>query len=152
MDGGAALTIAFEDFHAVTTAVYRFAYALDTCDWALMRSLFADRVEVDTTGTGQRAATHDTIAAEEFVWRVKISETGFEGTQLLLGNPIVEVDGDRADVTVCFYGEHVAAITAGDPWYTIGGYQHWGLRRHPHGWRIDRFTLKRCGPAATATS
>jgi hypothetical protein len=141
VESGAAVTISFEDFHAVTSTVYRFAYALDNSDWTLMRSLFADEVEVDTTRTGQRGSTPGVIPAEDFVWQVKVSETGFEGTQLLLGNPIVDADGDRADVTLCFYGEHVAAITTGDPWYTIGGYQHWGLTRRSDGWRIDRFTL-----------
>ena len=46
------------------------------------------------------------------VWNVKLTETGFEGTQLLLGNPMVTVDGDDAECVVSFYGEHVALTVA----------------------------------------
>jgi len=130
----------FEEFYDLTTMIYRFAYGLDTGNWELMRTLFADRVEIDTSATGQ-GVEKSWIAADEFVWRVKLSETGFDGTQLLLGNPIVDVDGDTAEVTVCFYGEHVAAITSGDPWYTIGGYQTWRLARTDGRWLVDGFTL-----------
>lgn len=53
-------------------------------------------------------------------WNVKLTETGFEGTQLLLGNPMVTVDSDDAECVVSFYGEHVARgsqrlTEAGDP-------------------------------------
>lgn len=42
----------FEDFHAITDRVYTLAYALDHRDWTLMRSVFADRLSVDTAAVG----------------------------------------------------------------------------------------------------
>ena len=87
----------FEDFHAITDRVYTFAYALDHRDWTLMRSVFADRLSVDTAAVGHEGGAQGELTAEEMVWNVKLTETGFEGTQLLLGNPMVTVAGDDAE-------------------------------------------------------
>jgi hypothetical protein len=132
----------FEDFHAITDRVYTFAYALDHRDWTLMRSVFADRLSVDTAAVGHEGGAQGELTAEDMVWSVKLTETGFEGTQLLLGNPMVTVDGDDAECVVSFYGEHVALTVAGDPTYTIGGYQYWGLTRVSGSWLINRFRLE----------
>jgi SnoaL-like domain len=132
----------FEDFYQITQKVYTFAYALDHRDWDLMRSVFADRMSVDTSRVRGDEADNAEITAEEMVWNVKLTETGFEGTQLLFGNPMVTVDGDTAQCTVCFYGEHVAPTVSGDPTYTIGGYQYWGLTKVDGGWLLSSFRLE----------
>ena len=133
--------VGFEDFQQITGAAYTFAYALDTQDWKLMRTVFADKISVDTSATGN-GAKNGFMAAEDFIWNVKITETGFEGTELLLGNPQVMVDGDQAFLRVAFYGEHVAAIASGDNFYTIGGYQDFRLHRTAGKWVIDGFRLR----------
>ena len=131
---------AWEDFYAITSAAYTFADALDNRDWAKMRTVFADVVDVDTTGAGNNTS-RSSISADDFIWRVRIQETGFEGTELLFGNPRVTVNGDRATLVVAFYGEHVAAVASGDNFYTIGGYQYFQLRKTGGGWLIDGFKL-----------
>ena len=104
--------ISFEDFNAITSAVYTFAYALDTRDWALMRTVFADALAVDTSAaTGKEP---ETLPADAFIWDVKVTETGFEGTELLFGNPQAGIDGDTAYLRLAFYGEHIAAIADGN--------------------------------------
>lgn len=132
-------SVSFEDYHGVTTTVYRFAFALDTHDWDLMRTLFDDQVHVDVDEVNPKGS--GTLSGERFVWQVKLQETGFEGTQLMLTNPIVTVDGDEASVIVHFYGEHIYATVDGEPWYTIGGYQEFKLRRRGDGWVIHGFAL-----------
>lgn len=131
---------AWEDFYAITSAAYTFADALDHRDWPTMRTVFADVVDVDTTGAGN-ATGRANISAENFIWRVRIQETGFEGTELLLGNPRVTVKGDRASLVMAFYGEHVAAVASGDNFYTIGGYQDFELTRIGGRWLISGFRL-----------
>jgi len=128
------------EFNALTTLAYRFAECLDKSRWDEMRSLFAPQVDVDTTATGN-SSVHKVRTAEEHVWHVKIQETGFDGTLLLLGNPQVSVTGDTAEATFTFYGEHVAAVAAGDNFYTIGGYQSFHFRRTAGRWLIDGFRL-----------
>ena len=133
--------VGFEDFQGVTNAAYTFAYALDTQDWALMRSVFADQMSVDTSATGTEART-GLLTAEEFIWNVKITETGFEGTELLMGNPQVSVESDEAFLRIAFYGEHIASIAFGENFYTIGGYQDFRMRRDHGRWLIDGFRLR----------
>ncbi|MGE0383981.1 MAG: nuclear transport factor 2 family protein [Gammaproteobacteria bacterium] len=131
----------FSQFQAVSSAVYTFAHALDTRDWPLMRTVFADEISVDTSGAG-RGHAGNVVKAESFIWDVKISETGFEGTLLLFGNPQVAVEGDVAYFRAAFYGEHTAAVADGENFYTIGGYQDWRLRRIGGHWKIDGFRLR----------
>jgi len=136
----AAARVSWENFQDITNAAYTFASALDHQDWTKMRTVFADKVDVDTTGANNGTGKA-TITAETFIWRVKVTETGFDGTQLLMGNPQVEVNGDRARLVVGFYGEHVAAVVSGDNFYTIGGYQTFELHRTNGRWLIDGFRL-----------
>ncbi|MBG6119973.1 MULTISPECIES: nuclear transport factor 2 family protein [unclassified Sphingobium] len=129
----------WQDFNAVTTVAYRFAEYLDMRKWREMRTIFYDTVDTDTTAIGRK--TRGPVSADEHVWHVKIQETGFEGTLLMLSNPQVTIEGDRAKLVATFYGEHVAAVASGDNFYTVGGYQTFGMRRVGGRWLIDSFIL-----------
>ena len=46
-----------DDEYDICETVYRFAYGVDTRDWALYRSIFADEIHVDYSSYGGYAPT-----------------------------------------------------------------------------------------------
>jgi len=78
------------DQRAVTDVAIRYATALDTRDWSLLRTCFTDDVE---TRYGPAPAVRGFDAFERTVrsWMPDAVRS-----QHLISNPVVEVDGDQA--------------------------------------------------------
>ena len=127
------------DREEVRETVYRYATGVDTRDWELYRSIFADRVHVDFSSWNGRPGAE--TSADEWVAGVKVLFTGLDATQHVMSNPIVDLDGDRAVCTVYMKAEHFLYSEAGDDSFAIGGYYRDTLVRTGAGWRIDGVTL-----------
>ena len=131
-----------EDRLDVTETVYRYAYGVDTRDFALYRSIFAERVAFDFTSFHGGAPT--VVPADEWVTGVERLFTRLAATQHSMTNPIPSVDGDAATCRMYVRAHHV--LDADDPasWYTIGGYYDDTLVRAaagPAGWLLTGVTL-----------
>ncbi len=117
------------DERAIERALIRLARAMDDRDWAAMAEILAEDAEGDF-GTGRLAGSPAIIE----VIRGFLDRCG--PTQHLLGNVIVDVDGDVA--TSRAYIRDVHLNTSADPsvrFYTIGDYRDtW--RRSGDGWRL----------------
>ena len=83
-----------EDRLAVAECVYRYATAVDTRDWAMYRSLFADEVEIDFSSYGP-GLPPVTMAADDWVAGLKPLFAGLAATQHMMSNPLVELEGER---------------------------------------------------------
>jgi hypothetical protein len=131
-----------EDQLAVTQTVYRYAYGIDTKDFAAYRSIFADEVRVDFTSySGGEAAT---ITADEWVARVRPLFTGLAATQHTMTNPLPDVRGDVATCRMYMQAHHVLDPSDPAASYTIGGYYDDRLVRSasgPAGWLLTGVTL-----------
>lgn len=133
-------TTTAEDKVAVAETVYRYALGVDTRDWPLYRAQFADRVHVDFTGFA--AGMPDTeMAADTWVAGVRPLFERLHATHHLMGNPIVDVDGDSARITMYVQATHVG--DPGDPGarYTIGGYYENRLARVDARWLLTAVKL-----------
>lgn len=79
-----------EEERAIVALINRYATALDTADWALLRSCWADRLDVDY-GTGETWSSGD--ALNEFMERFHTGLT----TMHMNGNYVIDDAGpDRA--------------------------------------------------------
>lgn len=114
----------------IERVVKAYATALDKHDWAALDEVFAPDATAFYDGFGSVGSRADIVA----LVRSALERCGT--TQHLLGNVVIDIDGDQA-TAACY----LQAIHLG-----LGGYQGqimtvWGeyrdrLQRRPEGWRI----------------
>jgi hypothetical protein len=119
------------DDEAVVAVLIRYARAIDTKDWGLLRTCFTKDVVSDYGDIGSWRGVRDLIRF------MQDAHAGMGPTQHLLSNFQVAVDGDQA--TSVAYVQAVTVL-ASDPqdWIdTIGIYDD-QLVRVDDGWRISQ--------------
>lgn len=128
-----------QDRADITDLINRYATGIDRRDWALYRSIFADELEMDFSSySGQPGAK---MTGDEWVAGVQLLLPGFDATQHLFSNFVIEADGDDATATVYMQAEHFIANSLGDNSHTLGGYYVHKLKRSAQGWKIHATTL-----------
>lgn len=128
------------DHQAICETVYRYGYALDTSDWALYRSVFADEVDFDfSTYTGRPLIR---MRAEDLVASAATLFAGFAATQHTMTNPLVSIDGDRGRCSMYIEAAHSVDPDPGAPWFVMGGHYEDKLVRHNGAWLLDAVTMK----------
>ena len=131
-----------DDKLAVAETIYRYAVGIDTRDFTLYRSIFADEVSIDFTSYSGGQAT--TMTGDQWLGGVMPLFSGLAATQHSMTNPMVSVDGDDATCRMYMQAHHVYDPTDRASWFTIGGYYDDTLVRSPHGpagWLITGVTL-----------
>ncbi|WP_245669592.1 nuclear transport factor 2 family protein [Nocardia speluncae] len=125
------------DRDAVADTVNRYTYALDDRDWALLDEVFAPDAVV-RYGAAEAPAVRGRAATVAMI-RSFLDRCG--PSQHLLGNHIIEIDGDTAS-SIC--KARVLHIGAGDnanlTYECVGVYRD-RLSRSPQGWRIVERTF-----------
>jgi 3-phenylpropionate/cinnamic acid dioxygenase small subunit len=129
-----------EDKLAVAECVYRYATGVDTRNWAMYRSLFVDEVEIDFSSFGP-GLDPMTIAADDWVAGVKPLFEGLAATQHMMSNPLVELEGDSAEITMYVRAHHVLDPDDPESYYTVGGYYRNRLVRDGGAWKLVRVNL-----------
>ncbi len=114
------------DKQEITELCVRYTTALDTKDWALLRSCFTDAPVF--VHPGGRLSGFDEILA-----RTSAALNPLDATQHLLGNITVEVAGATARSICYFQAQHVRAGTPGGELYIIAGRYADSLERTPAG-------------------
>ena len=118
------------DREEIVAVCVRYATALDSRDWPLLRTCFVP----DAVGEYEGIGTLDGVAAIEEVCRGALEP--LDASQHLLGNHTVEVAGDEA-VAVCqLHAQHVRLGAEGGDLYVVAGSYTDRFRRTPDGWRI----------------
>lgn len=114
----------------VTTA---FAVALDSRDWGLFRTLFADDVEIDyPDSVGVRTFTVDELVATAAAFFGRL-----DATHHISANHLISIDGDTATCTSTLHAQHYLASQVDNPVQRQIGYYENRLERRDR-WRIVR--------------
>lgn len=124
---------------AICDLKYRYATGVDTRDWKLYRSIFAEHIDIDFSSYNGRDPS--TMAADEWVAGVQPLFMGLAATQHSMTNPRVTGDGDQATVTMYMQAEHFLDFEDPTAWFTIGGYYTDRVVRAGDGWRLSAVTL-----------
>lgn len=123
------------DEREITKLCHRYAMALDSRDWDLLRTCFVDAAVAVYEGIGE-CSGYDAIEA-----LCRSALEPLTRTQHLLGNVDVVVDGQKATCTCYLQAQHVKEGTAGGDLFALGGRYTDALVRTADGWRIAHRTL-----------
>lgn len=118
---------------------HRYAFGIDTRNWELYRSVFADVVHFDFTSW--YGGEPSEIAADDWVRRVIARQSGFDGTQHQMSNHRVVLDGGQADCTTYIVARHYLRVDGEHHVQAIGGYYSNRLLDLGDRWVIDRCVL-----------
>ena len=121
----------------ITQLLQRYFHALDWKDYALLDRVFSSDAELHydmgTMGEGGKADLPTMVRQFEAFNRV------FAFTQHIMGQPLIDCDGDRATSTTALRALHVQVALDGseNSWVVYGFYedQH---RLTEKGWRIQK--------------
>jgi 3-phenylpropionate/cinnamic acid dioxygenase small subunit len=121
---------ALVDRQTVVDLAVRYATALDTKDWSLLATCFVpDAVAIYST----RGRVEGYPGIEE-VCRGALGP--LTASQHLLGNHVVELDGDEGRASCYFQAQHVLTGTDGGDTYIVAGTYRDRVVRSPEGWKI----------------
>ncbi len=113
----------------IASVLHRYARAVDTHDWNLLRSLFTDDAHLDYSSVGGPAAGRDEVCT----W-LERSLTLMPMTQHFVTNIEADVDGDTATVRAMFFYNPMLLPGASET-SACGGYYHHVMVRTASGWR-----------------
>jgi hypothetical protein len=124
-----------DDRASISDVIYRYSTGVDSKDWALFRTCFADPLNVDFTSTGVPAPR--TFPLDTWIRVVQKTLSPYRVTQHFNANVIIKVNGDEASAVVYLKARH---FPLDDPdnkkIWDVGGYYTDRLVRTPEGWKI----------------
>ena len=120
--------------------IHRYAFGLDTEDWELWRSVFADQVAIDLTDF-QPGPIPEPIDADIHVRGARRLFANLDASQHFIGTHRFEIDGDRAVIKAHMRAEHWLSSGEGGDRYTMFGTYTDECIRTPDGWKMTRVKL-----------
>ncbi len=123
----------------IIDTLLRYATSVDTRDWELLLTAYTDEIEVDMISIGMMEIM--TMSAREFAGMIEQAVIGFDSTQHLVSNHVVNIDGDRATCVSYLQAQHYRAQDNEIHALTMGGYYSNDLIRTPEGWRINKYKV-----------
>ena len=124
----------YDDVRELTELSYRYAFAIDDRDWAALRQVFTDEVEIDF-GLGEENVFR---TGDAFVAGSRAALERLDATQHIFSNHLFEVDGDRATGRFYMYAQHLKSGAEGGALHTLGGQYHDEYVRADDGWKVRR--------------
>ena len=129
-----------EDRLAVHDVMHRYALAIDTKNWELLETVFADQITTDFRSFGGKEAFEGPAAG--WIDTIRSTIDGMDATQHMMSNHLYEINGDRARGTTYIRALHVCKNDRGDDDYTVGGHYTVEMVRGSGGWRIVKYALQ----------
>lgn len=121
----------------VQRALVALANNTDRQDWAKLRSLLAEEVEIDFAGAG----APERLSAEALVGRCQQEGASANGTQHGVASSEVEIQGGTARVLSYGHAFHRQALGPGrELWLLFCRYEH-ELRKVEGTWKLTRIRM-----------
>ena len=129
------------DRTALADLANRYAWAVDSCDWPLLRSCFATEIVADFVSLVPGRPFQG--PADAWVAQIRALIEGMDATQHFLGQHLHWLMGERARAVVYMRATHVLANDQGDATYTIAGHYDFAMiRLADRSWLIGAYALK----------
>lgn len=124
----------------ITDVQLRYATGVDSRDWELFRSCFADELEGDYSSVFGTPPVR--LGADEFVAMIAPVMSALTATQHMITNLAVSFDdSDHATVVAYVRAIHHNAAAEGGTEQTVYGYYTNAFVRTGEGWRISKVKL-----------
>ena len=120
--------------------IHRYAFGLDTQDWDLWRSIFADEVTIDLSDYEPDPPPR-LLPVEVHVKYARRLFAGFDATQHFISTQRFAIHGDTATITAHMRAEHWMTSGHGGDRYTMYGTYSDTCVRTTDGWRITAVKL-----------
>ena len=117
----------------------RYATGLDSRDWKLFRSCFADEIETDFTSVF--GGTPRKLTGDKWADAARRTLTGLAATQHMITNHVITIDGDNATCIAYVRAHHYLPNDSGDNTQTMVGYYTNHFIRTKDGWKIKKCKL-----------
>jgi hypothetical protein len=119
----------------IERVMLNFGRALDTGDWKLYRSCFADRFKVNF----ERLTGQPEVYVDADLW-TRFAEVILSPVRRhhQYSNFSVRIDGDDADATIYMVARHWKPVESGDPEYIQNGWYENSFTRIDGEWKITR--------------
>ena len=117
------------DRAAIIDVTNRYCWALDTKDWAVLDTVFAEDANGDLL--------EDVVGRVAIKKRVETALSRMDETQHLISNHQINVQGDTATCRCYLQAQHVRKAAHGGINFIIAGRYEDQLKRTPDGWRIS---------------
>lgn len=122
-----------QDKIEINELIFRYARAVDTKDWELLRSVFTEDAHLDYTSVGYPAGPRDEVLS---LLCNALSQVPM--TQHFVTNIEIELDADAATVRAMFYNP--MRLPGAENLTYCGGNYHHEVVRTSNGWRSTRLT------------
>jgi hypothetical protein len=124
---------AADDRSQIIELLHRYALAIDTADWVLLRSLFSDDARADYSSVGQYVEGDSEVrGADAIVAWLQAALAPFPDVLHFMSNHLVDLHGDRAETVSYMHVLHME----------MGGIYRCEARRTPGGWKLSRLSLE----------
>jgi ketosteroid isomerase-like protein len=105
-----------QDAHEIEQVIYRYAVAIDTCDWDLLDGCFTPDAAIRMSVAGRYPSPAD------YREKAKATLATLDATHHVFSNVRVTVDGDHAAAHSYYQAQHARNELAPDPLLMIGGW------------------------------
>lgn len=122
----------------IEKTILSYGKAADFRDWALLRSILGERLEIDFTSSGGPAME---LTAEDYVLQVQSLIPGFDVTQHKLTNFHIDIMGNQAKTLVYMEAEHFYRSETENLERAVGGYYSHKLEKIKGVWKITSLKL-----------
>jgi hypothetical protein len=130
------------DREQIREAVYLYPVSIDTHNWKLFRSIFADQIDVLLTDAARADRPRQIVDADKFTKMVDSVISSFRITQHFLTDYHIEVKGDDATCFCYMQARHFPPSNKPQQQiWDMGGHYTYHLKRTPDGWKIPQYTL-----------
>ena len=123
----------------IIDTINRYATSVDTRDWDLFFTCYADKINVDMVSVGFEKPMD--MTAGEFMEIIQTAVSPFESTQHIISNHVININGDNATLGCYLQAQHFRQDDTGLFALLIGGYYAHSLIRTPAVWRINKYKV-----------
>ena len=127
------------DWIAINNAISSYASGIDRQERDVYRSIFTDTL--DLSFPEWLGVPTSELSADDWGDLVATTIAGFDATNHIITNRVIELDGDRAVVSAHLLAIHSLATDGRPELHKLGGYYTYCLVRVASDWKIASVTL-----------